>query len=339
VDLPVRILDGAPIDPRDGRPAPILLVDGAFDAPGLNLSHWPGHRTPAHLRHDLSTGSALAFASLARAEQQRLAAGCVALANNHYDTDGACALFAVRHPERALPRAAALLAAARAGDFFQVPSLDAFRIDAIVSRLDEPGSPLADEIRGLAAGERRQRMTEHLLEHLDALCDGDLAPYAALWAEPVERLLRDRDALEHATLAEDAALDLCVLAGGAAFAPGRHAFHGRTARDRVLLFGAEAGGTTARLVFSTLSWFDLASERRLPRPDLEALCARLDALEGTAPADADAWRAQSAAGPAPELWFGAPGVPNYAEHNDRLAPSALPRARIETEIRAALGGA
>ena len=42
----------------------LISVDGAWDQPGLNLSHWPGNATPPALRHDLSTGAALAFARL-----------------------------------------------------------------------------------------------------------------------------------------------------------------------------------------------------------------------------------------------------------------------------------
>ena len=335
MDLPVRIVGGPLLDER-GAPRPLLLVDGAFDTPGLNLSHWPGHATPPALRHDLSTGSALAFARLDADERARLAAGCVAIANNHYDTDGACSLFAVRHPERALPRAEKLLAAARAGDFFQVPTVEAFRVDAIVGRLGDAGSPLADDVRGLDNLARWQVLTDHLMERLDAILDGDVAPYRALFAEPEERLRADQAALSRARRTEDAALDLCVLQGDASFAPGRHAFHGATTRDRVLVLGASDGGTTARLVFSTLSWFDLVTERRLARPNLDALCARLNELSGTDPTANLAWRTQKITGAAPELWFGAPGVASYAEHNEGLAPSALAPAAIEAEVRAAL---
>src|SRR5262245_35017088 len=96
MELPIRV-SGA-----GGEAAALLTVDGAWGAPGLNLSHWPGNATPADLRHELSTGSALRFARLAQAEREQRARGCTAIANNHFDTDGACALFAVRHPGRAL---------------------------------------------------------------------------------------------------------------------------------------------------------------------------------------------------------------------------------------------
>ena len=230
MELPVRILVEPPAEP-------VILVDGLCDAPGLNLSHWPGQRTPAHLRHDLSTGSALLFARLPRKEREALAQGCVAIANTHYDTDGTCALFAVRFPALALPRAERLLACARAGDFFELPDLDAFRVDLIVSGLGGEGSPLLSELAGLDDHARWQRMTEHLLQRLPALLDGDLDPYRALFEEEVAHLEADLSELARAARTEDRALDLAVFAGGASFGPGRHAFHGRSERDRVLVLG------------------------------------------------------------------------------------------------------
>jgi tetratricopeptide (TPR) repeat protein len=97
VDLPLRIV-GSKLE------EPAISVDGAWGQPGLNLSHWPGNATPASLRHDLSTGIALALRAAPADERARLAAGCRSIANNHFDTDGCCAMFAVRRPE---PRSSA----------------------------------------------------------------------------------------------------------------------------------------------------------------------------------------------------------------------------------------
>ena len=77
MSLPIRIDGGLPNEP-------VISVDGAWGAPGLNLSHWPGHATPEDFRHDLSTGSALRFAALSDKERERWAAGCTAIQNNHY---------------------------------------------------------------------------------------------------------------------------------------------------------------------------------------------------------------------------------------------------------------
>jgi hypothetical protein len=343
MQLPVRILDQPPGEP-------VLLVDGTFGAEreraagGLNLSHWPGHATPRDLRHDLSTGCALRFAALDPAERRRLARGAVAIANNHYDTDGVLAIFATRHPELALPRAPRLLAAAAAGDFFQLPDEDALALDALVGALPDPErSPFGRELAPLPERERHERCIAFLLEHLPALLDGDLASFGDLWRPELEAARCDLEDLARAEREERRALDLtCWRApqgarsgrpgAGERFDPGRHALFGSTRADRVLSIGPGGDGTSYRLVFSTLSWFDLVGPRRLPRPDLEALAARLNELEGSAPGDAHAWRAQPADSPAPELWFGAAQLDSFAEHNPALVPSRL----LERELRAVL---
>ncbi|MCZ6597354.1 MAG: hypothetical protein O7B99_06940 [Planctomycetota bacterium] len=335
MDLPVRILDEPP-------PEPVVCVDGAFGALGLELSHWPGNRTPENLRHDLSTGSALAFARLPQEEQDRLAGDATAIVNNHYDTDGCCALFAARRPDEALARAERLLDAARAGDFFRIPDLGSLAIDAIVGGLDDPDrSPLAPELVGRSDLERWQIAVDHLMERLDAVLDGDREPYRALWEPVVERARADLARLEGCAREERSELDLTIwtAAGHGTFAPGRHALFGSTASDRVLAIGpADDGGdgTTWRLVLSTLSWFDLVTIAKPPRPDLGALAERLNELEGSDPAGPAAWRAQARTNASPEFWFGAADLESFAEHNDALRPSALAPALVREEILGAL---
>ena len=351
-DLPVRIV-GRELPP-ELAPGPVITVDGAAGFAGLELSHWPGNRTPAALRHPLSTGIALRFARLGPGERARLAPGARAVCNNHYDTDGACALFAVHRPAEALPRAERLVAAARAGDFFEIPGEDALALDAIVGGLVDPErSPLA--LAGLGDRERHQLATDHLMEHLPAILDGDRSPYRALYQPVVERARRDlarldaarRDDLVHLAWT---VFTLAADGDGDRAGPGRHALFERSRSDRVLVCAPEPGGTRYRLVLSTRSWFDLAgfdwpSVDARPRPDLEALARELNRREGTGTDDAldDAtptWRTEPADGAAPELWFGRGGLERFSEHNPRLEPSALEarvvRRAVAEALRAAL---
>jgi len=341
VDLPVRLVTRVP-------PQPVVLVDGSGSAAGLELSHWPGNRTPSALRHDLSTGCALAFARLEPAERERLALGATAIVNNHYDTDGTCALFAVRHPRRALERGAALLGAARAGDFFQWPDDRSLCIDALVAGLADPQrSPLPSVREAADDLQRHQAATDHLLEHLPALLDGELGPYRELWEEPLQAARCDRDDLARCSRDDLAHLDWSVWTAAAGarstrpgapqgFDPGRHALFGSSGTDRVLVIGPSAAGATYRLVFITLAWFDLQTRAALPRPDLAALCARLGELEGAEPGAQLAWRHQPADSPSPELWFGLAGAELFAEHAPLLRPSRLEPARVRREIAQAL---
>jgi len=326
MDLPIRMVREAPREP-------VVAVDGTFDSPGLNLSHWPGNRTPQELRHDLSTGSALLFARLAPERRAELARGCVALANNHYDTDGLCALFAVRHPARALELEQELLDTARAGDLFAFPSERALAVDAIVAAYVDPArSPIAAELAGRDSLARHQLATERLLELLPTLLTGELEPWRALWGERVARASAERAELAACLRDELVHLDWTVwtakpsqFAGGV---PGRHALFGSTALDRVLFLQETPAGTIARFAINTLSWFDLSSRAPLPRPNLEALAAELNRLEGSAPTDEHAWRSQPTNSPSPELWFGVRELELFAEHNTALRPSRIPAATL-----------
>ncbi|MBM3988211.1 MAG: hypothetical protein FJ294_09680 [Planctomycetes bacterium] len=326
MELPVRIVSEAPREP-------VISVDGSFDSPGLNLSHWPGNRTPRELRHDLSTGSALLFAHLAPAQRAELARGCVALANNHYDTDGLCALFAVRYPQRALELEQELLDVARAGDLFAFPSERALAVDAIVAAYADPArSPIAAELAGRDSLARHQLATERLLELLPTLLEDDLEPWRALWGERVARASAERSELG-ACLRDDLVhLDWTVWTAKpsqfAAGAPGRHALFGSTPQDRVLFLQETAAGTLARFAISTLSWFDLPSRSPLPRPDLAALASELNRLEGCARDAHHAWRAQPSDSPSPELWFGTRELELFSEHNTALRPSRIGGANL-----------
>jgi len=345
VELPVRYQ----FEPGLER---VISVDGAFDAPGLNLSHWPGQRTPAALRRDLSTQTALAFARLDAREQDELAAGCTAIVNNHFDTDGNCALFAVRHPELALPREAALVAAAAAGDLFQGSNEPAFALDCIVAAIvDVERSPIAAQLAGLGDALRFQRASEYLFEHFPRLLDGDTRDFEALFAPQLEALRQDQADLARAAKDDITHLDWCVWTAAAGvgssragargmFDPGRHALFSGAARNVALAVGPRAAGCSYRMVVSTLSWFEMPSREAQPRPALEELAAALNHLEGTAADSPLAWRCHPSASPSPELWFGRAAPALFPEHNQaleasRLAP-ALVRRRIAQSLRDAL---
>ena len=318
---------------------PVLSVDGYFGAPGLNLSHWPGHETPLDLRHDLSTGSALLFARLDEAERARRAEGCVAVVNNHSDTDGLCATYAVLHPKEALTREQELLDAAAAGDFFQVPNEQAFSIDYLVSRWREPEtSPIAARLAECPdEPAQRQLVIEDLLERLPRWLEGGYTEHEDIYGPALARLDRDRADLRAATRDELIHFDLTIWTGSLTsdFAPGRHALYAETDADRVLLLDPTSQGTRCRFVVNTTSWFDMVTREQLARPDLEALCERLQELERASGGESD-WHTHDTTNAAPELWCGAPKQPTFDEHNELLELSSLSTEVLKHEIVEAL---
>ena len=337
MELPIRYL----FEPGLER---VISVDGAFGAPGLNLSHWPGHCTPASLRRDLSTQTAIAFAGLDPREQSELARDCTAIVNNHYDTDGNCAMFAVRHPELALSREAALVAAAAAGDLFQGSDELGFSIDCIVSAVaDVERSPIAAQLSDLADAERFRRASEFLFLHLPRLLDGDLSGFEALFAQQLDALRLDQADLARAAKDDITHLDWCVWTAAAGsgssrpgsrgrFDPGRHALFSGAARNVALAVGPRDGGCTYRMVVSTLSWFEMPSREAQPRASLEELAAALNRMEGVSDEAILSWRCHPSATPSPELWFGKAQPMLFAEHNDALESSRLAPAIVRRTI-------
>ena len=341
--LPLRIR-------TEAGSVPVISVDGAFGAPGLNLSHWPGNTTPRELRHDLSTGSALLFAELPQVERERYAAGCTEICNNHVDTDGIFAMFAVASPELALRHKEQLLKGAYAGDFFAPVDDKARVLDALVTAcFDAEHSPWRSETTSLNENARHTFDVNQLVERLPAILDGELEQYEPLWRPALADWQADKRDLENTALDDLTHLDYCVWTATnnttssrthsktEFFDPSRHALFATRHADRVLVIGPRAGGTTYRFLISTLSWFDQIAHPCIPRPHLAPLAECLNKLEGTGPDDGMAWRAHSDKGASPELWFGAKGLPNFPLHaSSHLALSQLDSQVVRTKILAAL---
>ncbi|MDF1729478.1 MAG: hypothetical protein P1V35_00940 [Planctomycetota bacterium] len=314
----------------------VLSVDGGFDGPGLQLSHWPGNETPEELKHELSTGIALNFVRLPQARQAELTVGLTALVNNHYDTDGVLALFVLQHPDVALAHADQLLEIAAAGDFFHVPTESAFCFDVLITLYgDRERSPMAEQLVGLADLERYRVVTEALFSKLPLWLEHGIDGEKALFSPALERLRTDLQGLQRAEIVPLIHFDLTAVhaAPGTEDEPGRHALFHTAGTDRVLWLAKDPHGVRARFVIGTRSWFDIPGWVVQPRPDLEALANRLNQLEGCCAEEASAWRFQSIETASPELWFGAPDLPLFCSFPGiALHPSQLKTELIRAEV-------
>ncbi|MFT4542550.1 MAG: hypothetical protein ACI841_003379 [Planctomycetota bacterium] len=337
MNLPFRIQDEA------GTEA-VLSIDGSFGAPGLELGHWPGNRTPRELKHDLSTGCALRFMELPESERGRLSEGLVAIANNHVDTDGVLALFALLRPKEALARREALLQTAEAGDRFRTPTEAAFQLDQIITVLfDEKRSPWRAHTGGMSRRERHEWCSLRIVDELPAWLDGDIEALEDLWRGPLARLRSDREDLAAAQCDDLVHLSSILwtapmnrastAAGETFFDPGRHALFGATRADRVVVLGPSTAGTHCRMIIGTGSFFDLVDEQVPARPQLALLVARLNELEGSRDGDACAWRSDAQDHASPELWFGVTKTGSFPTHALAYSrPSKLDALRIKSEL-------
>jgi hypothetical protein len=260
------------------EPGRCVSVDG--DAPGrLNISHWPGNRTPARFRHILSTGGCLALA--AAEDRAELLEGIDTVTNNHWDTDGLCSVFACIDPEQALHHAPRLIDAAMAGDYQVFTSPEGLKIELTLTALTRhPESPV-HSTRFKTDLERRQAQYEHGLDLLPRLLeDADLH---LSWIEDEYRRIQSdlRSIREEDVSAEiHRHADFAVVRADAPL----HAVAVQTALgcDRVLQVYPGEGGEVAELRLSTRSWFD--RDDRAERRDWSDLAKALEET-GTVSAD------------------------------------------------------
>jgi len=92
-----------------------ICCDGLVRGSDLQLTHWTNNETPAEYYADTSTEIALNFLESSAATTPEWAEAVVL--NNHFDTDGILSVWALLHPQEALPHRELLIAGAAAGDF------------------------------------------------------------------------------------------------------------------------------------------------------------------------------------------------------------------------------
>ncbi len=259
-----------------------VCVDGVVEK-GLNLSHWPGNRTPAHLKADTSTEMAL---KLARDPGRTKWLRDVSIVtNNHFDTDGLLSVYAVMRPDEAVAHESVLIQAARAGDFGEFTTPEAFKFDAVATAFeDEERSPIAAEIRGLPDKARYQRVYEQLLGHMPDLLY-EAPQYKSLWTDAFASLMRSMMRIRDvARIREHEPSRLTVIETDepldqiARFNAARH--------HRVLTATRSGDSWIYEMNFQIFSWFDTVTPPRGTRTDLGKLA---DELNRSEPPDGGRW--------------------------------------------------
>jgi len=291
----------------DLNPDACVSVDG--DAPGrLNLSHWPGNRTPARFRHDLSTGMCLQLAEAK--DRPELLRGINTVTNNHWDTDGACSVFAVINPGIALAHGQLLISAAGAGDFGLMTTPEGLKVDltltALTRRHESPvaSDKFSDDL------ERRQAQYDFMLNMMPGLlANPDL--HADWFAREFWTIQQDLRALreDEAEIERFDALDFAVVVSDRPLH--KTAVNTATGTDRILAVqSGDEGLYRYELRLTTLSWFELVSGPPRHRLDWSEL---LDELNEEAKGEGK-WIGDALTNPTPSLAF--------KDDKGRLAPNA-----------------
>jgi hypothetical protein len=254
-----------------------VIVDGKDCGIGLQLSHWPGNRTPAHLRSDLSVEIVLRF--LADPQRDAMLAARSLVTNDHYDTDGLLAAWAFLEPCIAPSCASALIAAAATGDFYEITTPEALQFNLIVDSFKDPArSPIGLQLAGLGEPEAEQCAYETLLPLLPRLLY-DTDEYECLWRPEYDRILTQLSwaACGTVSVREYPEQRLTVIE-----TPARLDHFARNAfanGHRILETVRADRGSSYTLYYRELLWYDIVSRDTSPKHLLKNAADKLNALE------------------------------------------------------------
>lgn len=237
-----------------------ICCDGLVSGSTFHLSHWAGNITPARYRADTSTGIVLRFD-----ESPDPAVDGWSVVNNHFDTDGAFAVWALLHPDLARPHGPLLVAAAEAGDFSEWNDANGVRLEfavtALSSTLDD-ASAYTEVFRALPSW-------------LD-----DITVAKCHWNAPWERLLAEQERVDRGdvVLSTHERIVAVVHGDGGEELPA-FAVNRAVTRDtrRILVCVPEGSRWNYRYERPGWSWADTVDRPAVPVPDCDALGEALGA--------------------------------------------------------------
>ncbi|QXJ22294.1 hypothetical protein AGRA3207_003276 [Actinomadura graeca] len=250
------------------RDRPHVFVDGLrTPSTVLELSHWPGNRTPAPLKADVSTQSVLRLLGRPAADRERLLAGATAVTCDHYDVDGLLSVLCLVDPEFAWRHRGLLEATALCGDF-DVHSGDPAVRACLALLAAEREISRATRFRSVE--QATTALFRGMLDVAEA-CLLDPGAWRDAWAgewEDVERSLRSATEFEeHGDLAVFVDTDRPAH---------EYAVHARTDAGHVLRLRRDGRHS---LRFRYENFVDLQSRRPAPRVRGDLLARELNARE------------------------------------------------------------
>jgi hypothetical protein len=171
---------------------PKLSVDGLVPQ-SYHLSHWRGNQTPAPLKADTSTEIALRY--LSHPNPRSFFPQVNIITNNHFDTDGLLAVWALLYPKKAEPMAGRLIAAAEAGDFASFSSEEGVQMNLLIDAFyHSEKSPFLPQLTGYT-GPKEAFFYKTLLPLLpDLFRKKDDYPF--LWREAYDAILQSMELFE-----------------------------------------------------------------------------------------------------------------------------------------------
>lgn len=258
---------------------PKLSIDGLVPQ-SYHLSHWKGNQTPAPLKADTSTEIVLRY--LAHPNPKIFFPSVNIITNNHFDTDGLLAVWALLNPKKAEPMAGRIIAAAEAGDFSSFSSEEGVQMNLLIDALSSsPESPFASQLTGYD-GPREAFYYKVLLPLLpDLFRKKD--EYRHLWREAYDEIILSMELFEKGIigLEEHEQEGLSVVIDE--HRPARQAIDHHCQGNLFLVIEdreREEGGFGYELEYRYYSWADTVTRPPITPIPMETLAEHLNRHEG-----------------------------------------------------------
>lgn len=176
-----------------------ISIDGIVPK-SAHLSHWPENQTPVPLKAD--TATAIVFRYLCHPERKTFFPQIKIITNNHLDTDGLLAVWAMLNPKRAEPMAGRMISAAEAGDFSAFSSEEGVQVNLMVQAFcDDAQSPIRENVEAYN-GPREAAYYKYLLPVVpDLFRKKD--QYRSLWEDAFEKILQSMTLFEKGVIGID----------------------------------------------------------------------------------------------------------------------------------------
>lgn len=315
---------------------PKLSVDGTVDN-AIHFSHWNGNKTPESVKADTSTEIVLNV--VAAPNRQELTRNIDLVTNNHFDTDGILSVWAMLTGERALSLRSKLIAAAEAGDFSELSSVDGVRASIVIqgsdSPIDKSGSPLAARLAGAPVQDEAESYVL-VLPHVEDVIS-NTGNYEELWRNQWQRIEIALDSFAKGTSRveeiDDAKLSVVTLAretfGPSGFDPKQHSAPftaiSHNARGELFLIATPLeNGWAYRIDYPYYSWAETVVRPKIARRDLSEVMNQLNQREDNPAAK---WRLDSS-----ELASAA----KFLDAEGKLAASTLRPDKVTGSLRSAV---
>ena len=238
----------------------------------LELSHWPGNRTPNAFRRDTSTESVVAWVEAGGHDS---VLEIQAVSNDHYDLDGLLAIWAATNPDALGAHRDALVGVATTEDFDRFVSEQDLRITLELLAAEQLVTA-ASAGRDTDTNAFTARLYNCLLPEVQRCLSGRFQ-LEAEWAEEFREVMRSLELLEGrlgGCVDEYPDIDLAVVVSDRPFHP--FAVHAITTCTRLLTL---VQGQRPTIYYRYESFVDYVSRSVPPRVPLKPLAALLNRSE------------------------------------------------------------